>query len=229
MYGKIILRNEAHPVPPSHPQPIRRPLLMLPAFLPSLHQPLPIAESSAKLPGPFSENSENMRLRKAFRHLLIWWQISTEEQGGKKTEAGYQFTASLPDCSGLKHAEEAPSEAEAYSISVISDKSCQEASVYQQKECTIRVFPRRGKRKNLSSHAPLDECPCSLLVEESSHWTVHKCTSTSKILEHACHLCAQAHDTHPPTNPRASPSTWKYWLPFSTRLPGGAGEISEVL
>ena len=74
MYGKIILRNEAHPVPPSHPQPVRRPLLMLPAFLPSLHQPLPIAESSAKFPGPFSDNSENMRLRKAFRHLLIWWQ-----------------------------------------------------------------------------------------------------------------------------------------------------------
>ncbi|KAM9721018.1 uncharacterized protein ACBT57_018250 isoform 1-T1 [Dama dama] len=70
-YGKIILRNEAHPVPPSHPQPIRRPLLMLPAFLPSLHQPFPIAESSAKFPGPFSDNSENVRLRKVFRHLLI--------------------------------------------------------------------------------------------------------------------------------------------------------------
>lgn len=110
---------------------------------------------------------------------------------------------------------------------MISDKSCQEASVYQQKECIIRLFPRKGKRENLSPYAPLDECPCSLLVEKSSHWTVHIRTSTSQILEHACHLCAQAHDTHPPTNPRASPSTWKYWLLFSTRLPGGAGEISE--
>lgn len=69
--SKVILRNEAHPVLPSHPQPIRRPLLTLPAFLPSLDQPLPIAESSAKFPGPFSDNSENVRLRKAFRHLLI--------------------------------------------------------------------------------------------------------------------------------------------------------------
>lgn len=71
----------------------------------------------------------------------------------------------------------------------------------RQEECPIRASPRTARGKYL-----LPTCTADLTArglhsqpEGSSHrsWA-HAHTSTSKIRECHCYLCAHAHDTYPP-------------------------------
>lgn len=133
-----------------------------------------------------------------------------------------------PACSGLR-ARRRGSIGSGGFPSLLSDKSCQEAQVtYPQKECTIRVSPREARGKTFHHTYLWTGAPFSARGEKQPLGCAHPHINKQDSRTCLCYLCAQANDTHQPTNRRASPSTWKDWLRFQLALVVGQGNLGSA-